>query len=98
MSASEKAAASAHVAASLTSDPIQSATVVRSWRANTPAGALRVELGESGWSVVLDGFSRSANQSLEVALGEATGTRRSEPWLQRLVAELEERRSRGTHA
>ena len=59
------------------------------WRARTPAGDLTIELRHTGfWYVVLEDFSRSANRSLEVAIAEATGARRTEGWLQQLVREI----------
>lgn len=85
-----EATASAQTAAELAAESAQRANVARSWRASTPVGSMSIQRGQGGvWSVTLEGFSRSNNQSLEIALAEATGAQRSEPWLKRLVADLE---------
>jgi hypothetical protein len=90
MASYDDAAASTPTAAGLVAELVMRADVARSWRASTPVGSMSIQRGQGGvWSVTLEGFSRSSNQSLEIALTEATGAQRSEPWLKRLVAELE---------
>lgn len=89
MAAYDADAASALAAAELAAESVEGANVVRSWRASTPAGAMSIRREQGGaWSVTLEGFSRSSNRSLEIALAEATGAQRSEPWLKQLVADL----------
>lgn len=81
---------SARLAADVAAESVPGRRVVRSWRATTPVGAMSIELASKGvWSVTLRGFSRSSNRSLEIALAEATGARRSERWLQGLIADVE---------
>jgi hypothetical protein len=66
------------------------------WQRRTPNGSVSIALDAGGtWKVVYEGFSRSSNRSLMIALAEATGARHHELWLQDLAAALEDWGRRG---
>ncbi len=66
------------------------------WQSRTPNGVVSITLHTSGiWNVVFEGFSRSSNRSLTIALAEATGARHHELRLQTLAAALQGRGGQG---
>lgn len=64
----------------------------QSWHVRTPLGTVAIAFRDGDlWTVVFEGFSRSRNRSLRVALAEATGAHHEAPWLRQLVSDLDSR-------